>query len=75
MVSYDSVLWGRSLQRVFGEPSSSPHELGGAEHLPVSVAASSSTGVLNEATVDLLLLAALEQFKDQAINRLLLSAE
>ena len=34
------------------------------------MAASSSTGVLNEATVGL---TALEQFKDQATNRLLLS--
>ena len=31
----------------------------------------SSMGVLNEATVDLLLLAALEQLKDQATDRLL----
>ena len=75
MVSYDLVLWGRSLRRVFGEPSSSPCELGGAEQLPVSASASSSTGVLNEPTFDLLLLVALEQFKDQAFNRPLFSAE
>ena len=42
--------------------------------MPFSVAASSSTGVLNEATVDSLLLASLEQFKDQATDRLLLFA-
>ena len=35
------------------------------------MAASSSTGVLNEATI--IGLTALEQFKDQATNRLLLS--
>ena len=57
----------------FGEPNSSPHEVRGAE--PVSAAASSSAGVLNEATVDSVLLAALEQFKDQATDMLqLLSA-
>ena len=38
------------------------------------MAASSSTRVLNEATVDSLLLVALEQFGDQATNGLLLSA-
>ena len=42
--------------------------------MTVSAAASSSTGVLNEVTVDSLLLASLEQFKDQATNRLLLFA-
>ena len=42
-----------------------------AEQMPISAAASSSTGVLNEASVDLLLLASLEQFKDQATDRLL----
>ena len=36
--------------------------------------ASSSAGVLNEATIDLEILAALEQFKNQAIDRLLLTA-
>ena len=39
--------------------------MGAAEQLPVSAAASSSTGVLNEANVNSLLLASLEQFKDQ----------
>ena len=43
-------------------------------HVYVSAAASSSAGVLNEATVDSLLLAALEQFEDEAMDRLLLSA-
>ena len=35
--------------------------------------ASSSAEVLNETTVDSVLIAALKQFKDQATNRLLLS--
>ena len=39
--------------------------------MPISAAASSTTGVLNEVTVDPLLL---EQFKDQATDRLLLFA-
>ena len=46
----------------------------GAEQLPVSVATSSVVGFLNEPTVDLALLDALEQFEDQATNRLLPSA-
>ena len=54
----------------FGEPNSSPHEVRGAEQPPVSAAASSSAEVLNEATVDSVLLAALEQFEDQATNML-----
>ena len=44
------------------------------EQPPILEAASFSTGVLNEATVDSLLLAALEQFKDQGTDRLLLFA-
>ena len=44
----------------------------GAEQLPVSV--TTVWWVLNEVTVDSALLDALEQFKDQATNRLLLSA-
>ena len=51
----------------------SPRELGVDEQLPVFVAASSSTKVLNEAAIDSLLLVALEQFEDQATNGLLLS--
>ena len=39
--------------------------------MPVSAAASSNTGVLNEVTVDSLLLG---QFKDQTTDRLLLFA-
>ena len=70
MASYDSILRDLCRDEVyrefFGEPSSSLHELGGAEQAPVSAATSSSEGVLNEATVDSLLLAALEQFKDEA---------
>ena len=45
-----------------------PRDLGAAEQLPVSATASSSTGVWNEATIDSLLLAALEQFEDQAMT-------
>ena len=44
-----------------------------AEQPPVSGAASSSVGVLNEATVDMMALVALEQFENQPTNRLLLS--
>ena len=43
-----------------------------AEQLPVSVTTSFSVKFLNE-TVDLELLAALEQFEDQAANRLLIA--
>ena len=57
----------------FSEPNSSSHGVRGAEQLPVSVAASSSVVVLNEATVNSVLLDALEQFEDQATDRLLLS--
>ena len=53
------------------EPNSSPRELGAAEQPPVSAAASSSTGVLNEANVNSLLLAALTQFEEQATDWLL----
>ena len=49
----------------FGDSSSIPHELGAAEQLLISAAVSSSTAVLNKATVDSLLLVALEQFKDR----------
>ena len=60
--------------KFFDEPSSSPRELGVAEQPHVSVATSSSAGVLNKATVNSLLPAALEQFEDQATSRLLLFA-
>ena len=63
MVSYDSVLCDLCGDEVygefFGEPSSSPRELEGAEQAHTSVAVSSSAAVLNEVTVDSLLLAAL----------------
>ena len=49
--------------------SVNPCELGAAEQPPVSAAASSSAGVLNEANVNSLLLAALEQFEDPASYR------
>ena len=49
----------------FGETNSSPHEVRGAEQPLVFVDASFSSGILNEATVNLVLLAALEQFEDQ----------
>ena len=75
MVSYNSVLHdlcGDEVYReFFCEPNSSPRELGAAEQPPVSAAASSSAGVLNEANVNALLLAALKQFEDQATDRLL----
>ena len=64
--------WG---QRVFGETSSSPCELGEAlskwqfqQLLPLA------QEFLNEVTVDTLLLASQEQFKDHATDRLLLFA-
>ena len=75
MVSYNLVLCDLCRDKVytefFCEPNSSPHELGAAEQPPVSAAASSSAGVLNEANVNSLLLA---QFEDQATNWLLLFA-
>ena len=75
MVSYNLVLrdlcWDEVYREFFCEPNSSPRELGAAEQLPVSAAASSSAGVLNEANVNSLLLAALKQFEDQATVRLL----
>ena len=67
MVSYSSALHDLCGDEVYREFSdSSPCELGAAEQPPVSAAASSSAGVLNEANFNSLLLAALEQFKDQA---------
>ena len=46
-----------------------------AEQPPVSAAASFSVKVyLNEATIDLVLLAAVEQFEDQITTRLLITA-
>ena len=70
MVPYDLILCDLCGDKVhgefFSEPNSSLHEVRRAEHPPVSAAASSSAGVLNEAIVDSVLLAALEQFKDQA---------
>ena len=65
-LSTNMTLWGQSLQRVFDEPNSSPCELEAAEQPPISAAASSSAGGLNEANVNSLPLAALKQFKDQA---------
>ena len=65
--------------KYFCEPNSTPRELGAgeqppvsaAEQPPVSAAASSSAGVLNEANVNSLLLAALNRFQEQATDRLL----
>ena len=45
----------------------------GAEQLPVSVAASLVQKFLNEATIDSVLLAAIEQFEDQATHWLLIA--
>ena len=60
MVSYDSVLRDLYVDKVyrgfFGEPSSTPREVGVAEQQHILAAASSSVGVLN---VDSLLLDAL----------------
>ena len=73
MASYDFILRNLCGDQVysefFGEASRSPRELGGAEQAPVSASASSSAGVLNEAKIDSLLLAALEQFEDEAKAR------
>ena len=46
----------------------------GDEQQPVSVAASFMWKFLNEGTIDSVLLAAIEQFKDQATNRVLIAA-
>ena len=74
MVPYNLILCDLCGDKVygefFGEPNSSPHEVRRAEQPQVSVAASSSAGVLNEATHDSVLLAALEQFEDQATDML-----
>ena len=78
MVSYNLILCDLCGDEVygefFGEPNS-PHEVRGAEPPPVSAVASSSAGVLNEATIDSVLLAALEQFEDQATDMLQLLSE
>ena len=77
MESYDSILCDLCGDEVYGEffsePNSSSHGVRGAEQLPVSVAASSSVVGFEWATVDSVLLDALEQFEDQATNRLPLS--
>ena len=78
MVCYDSVLCDLCGDNVyngelFGEPTNSSHGVRGAEQLPVSVAAPLVWWVLNEATVDSTLLDVLEQFEDQATDRLLLT--
>ena len=69
-MSYNSVLHDLCGDEVcrefFCKPNSSPCELGAAEQLPISAAASSSAGVLNEANVNSLVLAALKQLEDQA---------
>ena len=80
MVSYNSILHVCELcgdevcREFFGEPSSSPHELNRSRTTPVSAAASFSAKFLNEATIDLVLLAAVQQFEDQATNRLKIAA-
>ena len=76
MVSYDLILCdfcGVDVYReFFGKPNSSPNEVRCAEQLPVSAATSSLVQqFLNEATIDSVLLVALE---DQATDRVLLSA-
>ena len=68
MVSYNSTpcdLWvDEDYGEFFGEPNSSSHGVREAEQPPVTVVAYSSVGVLNEATVDEVVLVALEQFED-----------
>ena len=75
MVSYDSILHVGELcgdevwREFFGEPNSSPHEVSESKNflflwLP-------QWKFLSEATIDSVLLAAIEQFEDQATNRLL----
>ena len=78
MVSYDSMLCtlcGDAVyEEFFGGLSSSPHEVRGAEQPPVSMAASFSAEVFKSSHHWLVvLLAALDQFEDQATNRLLVS--
>jgi len=58
------------MENFFSEPNSSSHGVRGAEELPVSV---TMWWFLSKATVDSALLDALEQFKDQATDKLLLS--
>ena len=64
MVSYNLILCDLCGDKVyrefFGEPNSSSHRVRGAEQLPVSVATSSSVSFLNEATVDIVQVAALK---------------
>ena len=50
-------------RELFCKLNSSPHELGAAEQPPVSAATPSSAGVLIEANVNSLLLAALKQLR------------
>ena len=77
MVSYNAILCDLFGDEVYGEflgePNSSSHGVREAEQPPISGAASSSVGVLNVATIDLMVLVALEQFEDQPTDRLLLS--
>ena len=74
-MSYDSVLHVCELcgdevcREFFGEPNSSPHEkeLNNRQFLwPPPL-------VRNEATIDSVLLAAIQQFEDQATSRLLIA--
>ena len=77
MVSYDSILRDICGDKVcrgfFSEPNSSPHKVRGAE-LQILQRPPPVWGFMNEATVDLEILATLEQFKDQATDKLLLYA-
>ena len=63
---------GAKSAEIFGEPNSSPHGVG-AEQLPVSVTTSFSLELLNEATIDPVLQAAIEQLEDYTTNRLLIA--
>ena len=78
MVSYDSILryicGDKVCREFFSEPNSSPHEVRGAEQLQILQRPPPVWEFLNEATVDSEILATLEQFKDQATDKLLLYA-
>ena len=79
VVSYDSILHVCELcgdevgREFFGELTVVHMKWVGAEQPPVSMAVSLVWKFLDEATTDSALLATLEQFEDQATNRLLIA--
>ena len=78
MVAYNSILHVCELcgdevcREFFSEPNSNPHEVSGSwtNNCQFLRPPPLVRTFLNEATIDLELLAALEQFEDQAANRL-----